>query len=119
MNFDRIKRYVNSFLLIVFFVFTVSDLIEMHLRVIFKIEIHQDHYFSNKIGKTKKQKNNISKLKNQHNFGFLFLHTGIFQIKKLFFCKFHYVNSPLKLAALLSKYKNLTLRAPPAGKFLI
>jgi hypothetical protein len=86
----------------------------MHLRVIFKIEIQQDHYFLNKIGKTKKLKNDISKYKNVDNFGLLFLHTNVSQIKKLFFCKFHYVNRPLYLTKFLSEDKSLALRAPPA-----
>lgn len=114
MNFDRFKKYVNRFLLLVFFVFTVSDLIEMHLRVIFKIEIHQDHYFLNKVGKTKQHKEKVGNFKNLKTFGFWFLHAIVSPIKNPVSCKFHFVNGSLNLIRFLFEIPNLTLRAPPS-----
>ena len=58
-------KILNKFLLFVFFIFTVSDLIEMHLKVIYKVDLYA-HFPISKTSYSQKVKGGKVKTKDFH-----------------------------------------------------
>jgi len=78
-SLNRAKSYLNKFLLLIFFIFVVSDLIEMHLKIICKVDLYLNHNPVNKTGSSHKVKDEKTvKAKNQHfGSGFLAFSSGL------------------------------------------
>ncbi len=61
----KAKKIINNILLFIFIIFSLSDLIEMHIRLIYKVDLSATHFFVVKSGgstkvKPSKKKNTAS-----------------------------------------------------------
>jgi len=68
----KFKKFLNGFFLFIFFIFSVSDLIEIHLKVIYKIDLYAAHNPYSKTNSSHKIKVGKSKTKNLHSGSNLF-----------------------------------------------
>jgi len=110
---NKLRKILNKFLLFVFFIFTVSDLIEMHLKVIYKIDLYA-HFPISKTGCSQKVKGGKVKTKDFHSSPDLSFYLTKSTRIKTFACK---INASLKHIILpheSSKLKSSGTRAPPS-----